>query len=110
MHGDMRIAGWFPTAIIVLAALIFLGSLAVFVDSIRRPKSHFGKLGRWPYTLVTGAFLTLSILGVLLPAGLTYTAALGIGVLVLPVLTIVYLLRVVFPTRKRLETREGQSG
>ena len=34
MHGDMHIADWFPTAIVVLAVLIFLGTLAV---SIRAP-------------------------------------------------------------------------
>ena len=110
MHDDIGMSGWFPFALIALAALIFLGALAVFVDSIRRPKSHFGKLGRWPYMLLTGAFLALSALGMILPTDLAYTSALGIGILAIPVLAVVYLLRVVFPTGKRLEARKGPPG
>ena len=104
MHDNIGMVGWFPFALIALAVLVLMGSLAVLIDSIRRPASHFGALGRWPYAVLSGVFLLSSAVGFVWPNDAVNTG-LGVGIPVVVVMLFVYLLRVVFPTAARREAR-----
>ena len=108
MHtGGVAMAGWFPVTVTIVSVVLAVAAVAVLIDAMRRPRSHFGAFGRWPYVVVQGGFIALSAIGFVFETGVGYAAVTGIVLIVAFVQMFVYLLRVVFPTNARLEARAG---
>jgi hypothetical protein len=102
-------------AIIVGFVVIFVAALAILIDGLRRKPWDFAGVfeGRWTYVVIAGAYAFEWLLAQV-PALTARAPVLGtIQVLATPVMFvtgIVYLLRVVFPTPKRLEMRNVAKG
>jgi amino acid transporter len=99
-------------AIVIGFVVIFLCAVAIVVDGLRRKPWDFAGVreGRWPYVVIAGAYVFVWLLAQV-PALTARAPVLGTAqVLATPVMFvagIVYLLRVVFPTPKRLELRRA---
>lgn len=97
---------WF---LAILGFVLLAGAVAIVVDSIRRPRTAFGLTGRWPWIVVQSAFFGVTLFGMFVTPGQTLSAAMGVLTLVALVQQIAYLLRVVFPSPKRLAASEDGS-
>lgn len=110
MHAGYDIIG--PGALIFMAVLVAVwgGSLYVTVDALRRPAVDYTGVreGRWPYAAPAGLYALLFAADQV-PWVAEHVPALGTAWLValVPVVALIvaYLLRVVFPTRARLDAR-----
>lgn len=96
-------------ALVILGVIIWAGSAAVAVDSLRRRRSDYAGVGegRWFYAVPQILFF-IAFLAWQIPFVQTALPWVGWFVLGLPVALaqqMAYLLRVVFPTAKRLEKR-----
>lgn len=110
MHVDLSIFGPGAIALAVLFYAIWGMSFYVFEDSVRRPSLDYTGVweGRWFYAAFQGVFFAVFLLAQF-PFALSAVPWLGtLQVALIPFALaqqIAYLLRVVFPTRKRLEAR-----
>ncbi len=115
MHGDTVMGGPLFWLLEVIQLLAFGLSLYVLVDSLRRPAAHFAGLpeSRWTYAATQGVFLAAFALDQI-PAVSAIAPWLGyISVLGAPfalAVQVAYLLRLVFPTQERLESRRAAEG
>lgn len=83
-------------------------SLYVAVDSVRRPVTHFTGLPetRLTYTLLAGSYFLATMVNLAAPnAPLWFNDIGAYGAPIIFALEATYLLRVVFPTPRRLEAR-----
>jgi len=110
MHSSIQVIGPGAMVILFLYFVVWGLSLYVVVDSLRRgPVDYTGvREGRWFYALPQGAYFLL--FGVnQIPQVARAVPSLGIVALaaILPVIAhqVAYLLRVVFPTRARVDAR-----
>lgn len=109
MHGTVKLVGPGLIVFVVLAVLIWAGSAFVTIDAARRRSTDFTGVGegRWFYLVPQAAFF-LAFLAWQVPFVQTVAPWIGSMVLVIPFILaqqMAFLLRVVFPTRKRLEKR-----
>jgi hypothetical protein len=110
MHTSIALIGPGAIALIVLIYAIWGVSLYVFSDSVRRPKRDFTGVieGRWFYVVPQGLFFVIFLAGQFpqLTIALPWLGYVQIALVPLALAQqIAYLLRVVFPTSKRLEAR-----
>lgn len=109
MHGKPVLGGFIYLILVVLKWIVPLGAVFVCLDALRRPSQDFaGRLrpvARLGWILPQLAFLGLVLVG----NSLAPTPGTGMAVIVaVPLalgLQIAYLLRVVFPSPKRIEAR-----
>lgn len=112
MHSGLVLGGPGIYAAAVVLVLWVLASMFVFIDSLRRPGTHFGRLGRALYMIISGLFLFSMIAALVMRygglagglAGELFVTIIVAGMLT-TVSTIVYLLEVVFPSKETLEAR-----
>ena len=111
MHAEtISIIGPGAIVLLVLYFAVWGLSLYVAVDSLRRGPIDYTRVseGRWFYTVPQGLYFIAFGLDQI-PALSTAVPALGISLVValIPVMVhqVAYLLRVVFPTRARLDAR-----
>jgi hypothetical protein len=107
-----------PGAIVIVAlfVVVWLAAVAVVVDALRRPASDFADLpeGRLTYAIVEGLFAVLVALWQAPAVSRAFASVPWMvpGALVAIVFEFAYLLRVVFPSPKRLAARDrrGKDG
>lgn len=110
MHSAVDVIGPGAAAFIVMMFAIGLLSLYVFADSVRRRGYDYAGVGegRWFYALPQGLYFAVFVLSQL-PVVAQVLPWVGyaqvIGAPIALIQQIAYLLRVVFPTRKRLDAR-----
>lgn len=110
MGAAVKVMGPGLIVLIVLLVAIWAVSLFVFSDSIRRKRTDYAGVreGRWFYALPQGFFFVVFLAGQF-PSLLTAFPWWGYVQIALVPLALVqqiaYLLRVVFPTSRRLEAR-----
>lgn len=111
-HGEMGLAGPGIYAGIALVGVALVASILMTINALRRPRYHFGKLGPWGY-------VGFSMLYVIMLLGLLFIRVSGLGAniagrlflafvlftLLMIIVTIMYLLGVVFPGTKDRERR-----
>ena len=112
MGHSIQIVG--PGAIVIAALYLALWacSVGVTIDALRRPASDFAGLpeGRYLYVVLEGAYaavfaaLQVPAVAVAFPALAQW---LVLGALLATVLVFAYLLRVVFPSPRRIAAREA---
>jgi hypothetical protein len=109
MAGTVKLVGPGLLILIALAVLIWAASAYVAIDSLRRRRTDYAGVpeGRWFYAVPQVVFFVVFFAWQI---PFVQQAASWIGWLVLSIPLILvqqmaYLLRVVFPTRKRLEKR-----
>ncbi len=112
MHSDMELGGPGITIAAVVLVLWALASLFVLIDSLRRPRAHFGRLGRVPYVIFSALFIVSMVAALVMRYGGVATGLAGallgtiaVSGLLTTISTIVYLLEVVFPPKETLEAR-----
>jgi hypothetical protein len=112
VHGDLTFRGWFVTAIWLLTVILLAGGVLLIIDSLRRPASDFGRLGRAPWVVPQAIFVVMSVFGFVasilgsgkaLPAA--FAAVLGVLIIVAAAQQVAYLLRVVYPSPRRRAMR-----
>jgi hypothetical protein len=96
-------------ALVALAVLIWVFSGFVAVDALRRRRTDYAGVleGRWFYTLPQAVFFA-AFIGWRIPWVQDHAAWIGNLLLAIPFVLaqqMAYLLRVVYPTSKRLEKR-----
>lgn len=110
MHSAVDVIGPGAAAFIVALFAVAMLSLYVFADSVRRRDYDYTGVGegRWFYALPQGLYLVAFVLSQL-PLTAQALPWVGyvqiIGAPIALIQQIAYLLRVVFPTRKRLAAR-----
>jgi hypothetical protein len=110
MHGSIDIIGPGAIVVLVLFFAIWGTSLYVAIDSLRRPPVDYTGVreGRWFYAAPQGLyFIAFGLMQLPFVSGAVPWLGQGVVIALVPVLAqqIAYLLRVVFPTRARLEAR-----
>ena len=109
MGGRTTIDPWFKWGFIVLRFLVPALALLWLWDLWRRPESQFH--GSWPYPrvrwgIVPAAFLVINVVGLIFPKVFWIdVSAIGL-IFAMLVFGIAYLLRVVFPSDKRITSIE----
>ena len=108
----MELGGPGITIAAVVLVLWVLASLFVLIDSLRRPRAHFGRFGRVPYVIFSALFIVSMVAALVMRYGGVATGLAGallgtiaVSGLLTTISTIVYLLEVVFPPKETLEAR-----
>lgn len=109
MVHSVRLYGPGLIAFVAVAVLIWAGSAYVAIDALRRLRTDYAGVaeGRWFYAIPQAVFFVLFFLWQI-PWVETNLPWIGWMVLAVPIVLaqqMAYLLRVVFPTAKRLEKR-----
>jgi uncharacterized membrane protein len=108
VHGNLTFRGWFITVLWLLTVALLAGGVLLIIDSLRRPASDFGRLGRIPWVVLQTLFVVVSVFGFVvsivgfktaLPAA--FSSVLGVLIVAAAVQQVAYLLRVVYPSPKR---------
>jgi hypothetical protein len=99
-------------AIVVGFIVVWAAAVAVVIDALRRRSWDFAGVaeGRWPYIVISGLYGCVALARQVpaLAAAAPWSGAVQVlGVPVMCVVGVTYLLRVVFPTPKRLELRRA---
>jgi hypothetical protein len=112
VHGDLLLRGGFVWLIDAVGLVLVAGAIAILVSALRRPLTDFGRLGRAPWVGLQTLFLVLAAFA-LVSSLLKFSSALprwfagivGAVVVLAAIQQIGYLLRVVYPSPKRLARR-----
>jgi hypothetical protein len=109
MTATIKLVGPGLLTLIGLALLIWLVSGFVTIDALRRPRTDYAGVleGRWFYALPQAVFFVVFIAWQVpwVPANAPWVGDLLIAIPLILAQQMAYLLRVVFPTSKRLEKR-----
>ena len=109
MTATVQLVGPGLIALIALAILIWAASGYVAVDALRRRRTDYAGVieGRWVYAVPQGVFFIVFILWQIpwIPANAPWIGNLLLAIPLVLAEQMAYLLRVVYPTSKRLEKR-----
>lgn len=106
MHGEI-LNGWLVYVIIGFVYLSLAGALAVTVDTLRRPRRDFGRLGKAVWLVVQPLYLIGGVITLVADMGITYSTVVGGLFLIALVQQVAYLLRVVFPSPARVAAKDA---
>ena len=109
MVGTVKLIGPGLLVLVALAVLIWAASAYVAIDALRRRRTDYAGVpeGRWFYGIPQAVFF-VAFFAWQVPAVQSAVPWIGALVVTIPLILaeqMAYLLRVVFPTRKRLEMR-----
>ena len=115
MHSTLLLQGWFLWVVDGVGLVLIVGALLIVVNVFRRPLVDFGGMGRAPWIAFQTLFLVLAAFDVVASAfkfasGLPkwFAGVVGAVVVLAAIQQIAYLLRVVYPSPKRLAQRDEQ--
>lgn len=108
MHVDSTGIGPGMWVLAALGFILLIGALAIVVDSLRRPRTAFGRAGRWPWIVLQAVFFGMTLYGMLVTPVPALLSAMSALTLIAVVQQVAYLLRVVFPSPKRASARSSE--